>query len=127
MVDLRNCKRGDLLISCHGMPLFYIGPTEPNQYLDHVVLYFVNSDGEPCTPSPGTRSHSGETYLKNKMETDHDIVQVVPKDEIRDWAEGVLLVEEGFRERARALNTLNALEKVDVENYEVYQEIVWKV
>lgn len=127
MINLNDCRRGDLLISCHNMPLFYIEPTEPEMYLDHIVLYFLNKDGEPCSPSPGTRSNSGEVFLKNKMETDHDIVKVIPKNEIRNWAEEVLSTEEGFRERARALNTLNALEKLDIENYELYQEITWKI
>ena len=41
MIDLRNCKKGDILISSHGLELEYIGktPWKHLNYLDHVVKY----------------------------------------------------------------------------------------
>lgn len=69
MVDLRTCKKGDKLISKHGLVLTYVGPTEEGHYYDHYVTY-PNGSG-------GTRLHDGTTYRHNRMECDHDIVEIV--------------------------------------------------
>ena len=36
-IDLRTCKRGDILISSQGARLKYLRPTRKGEYLDHVV------------------------------------------------------------------------------------------
>ena len=79
-IDLRNCKKGDILISSHGAKLEYISPTpwKYYKYLDHVVRYIEDKDGKLFgEENYGTRTHDGFTYAKNrKPETDHDIVKV---------------------------------------------------
>ena len=70
-VDLRNCKKGDILISSHGAKLIYLRPTTDTEYLDHVVRYIGEGLGE------GTRTHDGFVFAKNRIpETDHDIVKI---------------------------------------------------
>lgn len=81
-IDLRKCKKGDILISSHGYKLEYICPTPWKNltYLDHVVRYIEDNDGN-CMGDEnyGTRTHDGFTYVKNRIpETDHDIVEVLP-------------------------------------------------
>jgi hypothetical protein len=74
-VDLRTCKKGDKLISKHGMVLTYVGILPTGSYMDHEVLY------PKCSQFPkgasGSRSHDGFTYRQNRLETDHDIVEIV--------------------------------------------------
>ena len=73
-VDLRNCKKGDILISSHGVKLIYLRPTTDTEYLDHVVGYMDEGLGE------GTRTHDGFVFAKNRIpETDHDIVKIENK------------------------------------------------
>jgi len=82
-VDLRNCKKGDVLISSLGATLEYVCPTpwKHYQYLDHVVKYVKDAKGKSMgKDNYGTRTHDGFAYLKNRNpETDHDIVKVLPK------------------------------------------------
>jgi hypothetical protein len=69
-VDLRTCKKGDILISSLGERLKYVRPTTTTEYLDHVIEY---PDG-----SGGTRTHDGKVFpIKPNPETDHDIVEIV--------------------------------------------------
>ena len=71
-IDLRTCKRGDTLISSHGMELKYIRPTYDSEYLDHLVSYPDRGNG--------TRTHDGFVFKFNrKPETDHDIVEIIRK------------------------------------------------
>lgn len=82
MIDLRTCKKGDLLISSHGFILEYIGPTpwENYDYLDHVVRYVLDKDRKPFDnqESYGTRTHDGFVFKNNRQpETDHDIVRII--------------------------------------------------
>ena len=37
-IDLRKCKPGDKLISCHGLELTYL-KHEPTYHFPHIVLY----------------------------------------------------------------------------------------
>lgn len=83
-IDLRTCKKGDVLISSHGAILEYVAPTPWKHctYLDHVVKYIKDKDGKffgkDCY---GTRTHDGFTYVKNRRpETDHDIVKIISKN-----------------------------------------------
>lgn len=80
-IDLRNCKKGDILISSHGAKLEYVAPTPCKHYtyLEHVVKYIKDKDGvsfgKECY---GTRTHDGYVFAKNrKPHTDHDIVEIV--------------------------------------------------
>lgn len=69
MVDLRVCKEGDVLISKHGMHLTYVRSLLERGYYDHEVMY---PDG-----SLGTRIHDGHVFRHNRMDTDHDIVEII--------------------------------------------------
>lgn len=81
MVDLRKCKKGDILISSQGSKLEYIQPTPMGyiRYLDHVVRYIEDKDGKPYNEKCyGTRTNDGFVFLKNRVpETDHDIVEII--------------------------------------------------
>lgn len=84
-VDLRKCKRGDILISKHGAKLMYIAPTpyENYRYLDHVVQYLEVPGGQKVMEgSFGTRTNDGLTYRNVRLPSDHDIVAIIPKSEI---------------------------------------------
>ena len=71
MVDLRDCKPGDKLISKHGLVLEYVGPLPKGSYLDHEVKY---PDG-----SWGSRTHDGYVMRIKRLYTDHDIVEIIKK------------------------------------------------
>lgn len=82
-IDLRICKKGDILISSQGAKLEYISPTpyEHLTYLDHVVRYIKDKDGKGMGKNNyGTRTHDGFVFAKNRIpETDHDIVEISHK------------------------------------------------
>ena len=76
MIDLRNCKKGDILISSHGLKLEYVCPTpwKHINYLDHVVKYPADEYGDE---NYGTRTHDGFVFAHKRIpETDHDIVEI---------------------------------------------------
>jgi hypothetical protein len=78
-IDLRTCKKGDILISSHGAKLEYVAPTPWKYltYLDHVVKY-LEIDGVKQKDNYGTRTHDGYVFAKNRIpETDHDIVEII--------------------------------------------------
>jgi hypothetical protein len=68
-VDLRTCKKGDILISKHGERLTYVRPLPLENYFDHEVKY---SNG-----AIGTRTDDGFVYRNVRLETDHDIVEII--------------------------------------------------
>jgi hypothetical protein len=80
-IDLRNCKKGDILISSQGSKLEYVSPTpwKSHQYLDHVVKYIEDKDGNSMgDENYGTRTHDGFVFAKKRIpETDHDIIEVI--------------------------------------------------
>ena len=83
MIDLRDCERGDILISKHGAILVYMGLTKPTDYLDHWVEYIwtpPRASENPQTLGSGSRTHDGYVFKKNRLPEDHDIVSVVKKD-----------------------------------------------
>lgn len=81
MVDLRNCKPGDLLLGRQGSILEYVAPTPHNglTYLDHVVRYVKRPDGSLHGKGAyGTRTDDGYVFKMNRMpEEDEDIVEVL--------------------------------------------------
>jgi len=78
MVDLRKCKKGDLLISSLGGILKYNEQTKFDGCLKHTVNYLYPKTGN------GTRSDDGFVFInKRQPETDHDIVKIVPKEDIK--------------------------------------------
>lgn len=85
-IDLRNCKKGDVLISSHGAKLEYIAPTpyKGYSYLDHVVKYIEDKDGKSFgEENYGTRTHDGYVFANvRKPETDHDIVEIVKTNKL---------------------------------------------
>ena len=93
MIDLRLCKRGDILISSQDSILEYVSPTPWKfyNYLDHVVRYLEDKDGknygDKCY---GTRTHDGFVFQKNRIpESDHDIIDIMsdPYSVISIWVE----------------------------------------
>jgi hypothetical protein len=77
MVDLRNCKPGDKLISKHGLVLEYVRPLPEDGYMDHEVRY---PDEAPYKGSIGTRTHEGYVMRRKRLEEDHDIVRIVSSE-----------------------------------------------
>ena len=69
MVDLRNCKEGDKLISKHGETLTYV-EHRPEEYFPHRVEY-ANGSG-------GLRTDEGWVGKNIRHEADHEIVKVIP-------------------------------------------------
>ena len=84
-IDLRECKKGDILISSQGAVLEYISPTPWRHYtyLDHVVKYIKDKDGNSMgKENYGTRTHDGYVFAHNRIpETDHDIIKIIKKEE----------------------------------------------
>ena len=70
-VDLRTCKKGDILISKFGVKLRYLKPTEEGSYYDHEVEYLQKGLGN------GTRTHEGYVFRKNRRSDDEDIVEII--------------------------------------------------
>lgn len=79
-VNLRNCKKGDILISKHGAILEYVEQLPEDNYFDVRVKYlFINGETNNGKLGEGTRTFEGETFRKKKLETDHDIVAVIDR------------------------------------------------
>jgi hypothetical protein len=76
MVDLRDCKPGDQLISKHGLMLIYVRALPEGNYMDHEVKY---PNISPYFGSTGTRTHEGFVMRKSRLPEDHDIVEIIKK------------------------------------------------
>ena len=76
MIDLRDCEPGDQLVSKHGLLLEYIRPLPEDRYMDHEVKY---PNISPYFGSSGTRTHNGQVMRKERLDTDHDIVEIIKK------------------------------------------------
>jgi hypothetical protein len=74
-VDLRTCKKGDILISKHGLRLTYLHPEPEGSYYDHRVAYPENFEG--ITRGEGTRTHDGFVFRNTRRTEDHDIVEII--------------------------------------------------
>ena len=83
-VDLSQCKKGDILISKHGAILRYLEPLNPEiDYYDHRVEYLFIFGEEVSKGNRGTRNNDGTTYKNKRLETDHDIVSVISKEQFK--------------------------------------------
>ena len=69
-IDLRTCKAGDKLLSCHGVILTYVGYKQGAAY-PHEVEY---PDG-----GYGSRLDNGQVFGNNRLPTDEDIVEINPR------------------------------------------------
>ena len=76
MVDLRDCKPGDKLLSKHGLLLTYVKALPEEDYMDHVVKY---PNISPYFGSTGTRTHDGFVMRNKRLEEDHNIVEIIKK------------------------------------------------
>jgi len=71
-VDLRECQKGDTLISALGARLRYVKPLPDDSYYDHEVEFLDMNLGY------GSRTHDGYVFKHNRIpETDHDIVEII--------------------------------------------------
>ena len=76
-IDLRECVKGDLLISSLGGKLKYLRPTNEHEYLDHVVEYLDDNLGS------GTRTHDGFVMKYDRdSKIDHDIIKIIKKNKL---------------------------------------------
>jgi hypothetical protein len=66
MFDMNKCSKGDKLLSTHGTVLEYVGIDGRQSPYRHVVKY--------PNGALGSRTDSGEVFIKNKMEIDEDII-----------------------------------------------------
>ncbi len=74
MVDLRDCKPGDKLLSKHGVILEYVRALPEECYMPHEVRY---PNIEPWKGSTGTRTHDGFVFKSGRLPEDHDIVEII--------------------------------------------------
>jgi hypothetical protein len=78
-VDLNICKKGDILISKHGAILKYLEPLPEEHYYDHRIEYLcldgVLNEGQLGS---GTRNNDGTVFKNKHLDTDHDIVSIIP-------------------------------------------------
>ena len=94
MIDLSNCKKGDILICKHGVIKEYISPTDKNKsegYYDHKVKYlyipyssiksieYRNDYKGLETISEGTLCNDGFVFRKNRLESDSDVIKVIDR------------------------------------------------
>jgi hypothetical protein len=89
LIDLSKCEKGDILISSHGAVLEYVSRTPWGHYtyLDHVVRYIKDVNGNPYTDDNyGTRTNDGFVFKKVRIpETDHDIVQIIKREDYENF------------------------------------------
>lgn len=115
-VDLRNCIKGDKLISKHGKSFTYVGKLEAGNYYDHEI-----SDDE--TGGRCTRTHNGQVFRNKRLPEDHDIVEIKKIETylIRYWKPGKKVEMVSYRVDS-VLGTEGTLqhEKSKVENADTF-------
>jgi hypothetical protein len=83
MVDLRKAKPGDILISKHGAILEYVEELPESDYFDIKVRYLlVDGIVNEGQLGYGSRFYDGATYKNNREESDHDIVNVIDRNDL---------------------------------------------
>ena len=78
-INLNNCKKGDILISKHGAILKYLEPLPEEHYYDHSVEY-VYLEGGLNKGNLGTRTDDGFVFKNKRLDTDHDIIAIIPSE-----------------------------------------------
>lgn len=84
-IDLRKCKAGDVLISKHGAKLVYVSHLGEDNDYPHEVMFtedFGEGEDKVHKGSTGTRIDSGHVFKARREPFDHDIVKVIPKEEV---------------------------------------------
>lgn len=88
VINLKGCKKGDILISRHGAILRYVKPLKEEDYYDHEVEYvYLDGNLNKGSLGNGTRNDDGSVFKKNKMPLDHDIVEIIPLKIFKKLAE----------------------------------------
>lgn len=72
-INLKNCKRGDLLVLKNGSLAKYL-EHRPEQYFPHDIQYYDEFK------SRGTRCDDDSDYKKNRKEFDFDVVLMFPAE-----------------------------------------------
>lgn len=94
MINLNNCKEGDILICKHGVIKEYVKPIKKGEsadFYDHRVKYlyypFSSEDSieyrnqhEGFKESNGTVCNDGFVYRKKRLESDSDVIKVVDRE-----------------------------------------------
>ena len=80
MINLQNCKKGDILLSKHGAILEFVRVLPETGYYDIEVKYLY-ADGKTDLGN-GTRNLDGTVFKQNRKEKDHDIVAVYDRKEL---------------------------------------------
>jgi hypothetical protein len=79
-INLNQCQKGDILISRNGTVLQYTSPTPYKNYtyLDHVVKYIKDRNGNSFNNNYGTRTNDGYVFAKKRMpQHDEDIKYII--------------------------------------------------
>ena len=83
MVNLKNCKQGDILITKHGSILEYAGLSKTQDYYPHEIKYLIKDEkvnnGEL---GYGTRNDDGTVFKQNRKPEDEDIVSVISREDL---------------------------------------------
>jgi len=77
IIDLRKCQPMDVLISCHGDNITYIGSSAVPQYPHRVRFSEVPKSCPGAVRLEGTRCDNGNVFANGRLESDHDIVKVI--------------------------------------------------
>lgn len=74
-IDLNTCKSGQKLRTKHGTILTYVGKMPVGSHYPHEIKY--------PNGSSGTRCDDGFVFYKNRLDSDEDIVEIIPMDSIK--------------------------------------------
>lgn len=74
MIDLRKCKKGDILISQHGAAFVYVEYVK-GDYFPHIIKNIGALDSEGYC----SRLDNGRVFKNKSLPEDHDIVRVIKK------------------------------------------------
>lgn len=82
-IDLRKCKKGDVLFCKNGAICIYDRPTEESDYYDHYVDYlFAGDKFNDGNLGKGTRTHDGFVFRQNRKEEDFDVIRIVSQKDL---------------------------------------------
>jgi len=92
MVDLRNCRKGDKLLTKQGKIVTYVGPY--HEPYPHQIEYEGGGFG--------TRTDDGHVYKYNRLPSDEDIVKILSPS-VRQLAIALLCHDNSIDEDAWAI------------------------